>query len=477
MGTLQKIKTRLSSVWRGESQPPVIQTLNWPFAFFQETKQGNFYRIYNAMTEVDADLYGYLNRISHMCKQSFADVTIDAGRTLEPDEEELRDIGREIARKLEFKSEFYSTAFDLMRHGDVIKHMVWDVDNGVTKLETLPRTDLTAVGKKEQVGTYNTQIFNDNFFVINERQADKTKVHPADTCIKFPLNDRSTIVTDLMGRTTYGVWSMSPCQPLLYFEEWKVNTMINDILWSHRNVPREWHKLDLSEFSPDKYQGTREERERQAYAAATTAANKYAQSLQARAVDVGVVTDKGTDISYLEPKSTNYQAPNKKLAQINEALSNAMGLPPVARDTSFASSLMSGSFAILQALSIADIVKTGFEKAMRKSIFIQYGERYKDLLPKLKIRLKLILEKDKSEIMRQIAIMVESRCFTPTEIRDEWGLEPLTDDQWAEIYEMVKMGESARGTSTIAETVEDARRGKRIWPIYPSEKSLVKREK
>jgi len=473
MGFLKKITAKLSAIRDStpQSQPPIVQTLNWPYSFFSEAKQGNFYRIYDAMIDIDADLYGYLSRIAHMSRQAFSDISIEAGRQLDDNEVELLDEAKRMAYKLDFKGEFFSTAFDLMKYGDVVKHMVWDVANGVTKIETLPRFQLTAVETKDQIGNYSAEIFNPNFYVSNEQDSSQQQIYDATACVKCSLNAKSTYLVDIMGRKTYGVWSKPPTRTLLSSLEWKVNTMINDILWSHRNVPREWHKIDLSQFSPEKYQGTREERERQALAAAQTAADTYAQGIQGRQVDVGMVTDKNTEIEYVEPKSTNYQQPNQKIAQINDAISNAMGLPPVSRNTSYASALMSGSFAILQALSVADIIKTQLEGVLRKSIQVKFGRRYDEVLNNLNIRLRLILEKDKTEIMRQVAIMRQSRCFTRTEIRAEWGLPSLSEDQKAEIDEMEPVDNTAPGTSSIEDTIIATEKTRNtVWPDYPSEK-------
>lgn len=472
VGLFTQIKNRLSAIaaTSSTSQPPVVQTLNWPYQFFSETRNGNYFRLYDAMIDIDADLFGYLSRISHMCRRAFNDIYFEAGRKLEPDEEELVVEAKRVVDRLDFRGEFFSTGFDLMKYGDVVKHLPFNASDGVTKIETLPRFQLTAVEDKGQIGSYEAEIFNANYFVSNEQDTSERQVYDAKTCVKCSLNSKSTYLIDIMGRKTYGVWSKPPTRTLLYYIEWKVNTMINDILWSHRNVPREWHKIDLSQFSPDKYQGTREEKERAALAAARSAADAYSQSLQDRQADVGMVTDMNTQISYMEPKSTNYQQPNQKISQINEAISNAMGLPAITQRASYASALMSGSFAMLQAISIADIIRVQFEQILRKSIQVKFGKRYDEYLDNLKIRLRLILEKDKTEIMRQVAIMTQSRCFTPTEIRNEWGLPPLTDAQKAEIYEMIPIGGTAPGTSTVADTVVNTKKTRNTtWPQYPSE--------
>ena len=492
MGILSRVKTRLrsslgnvksklgsakvrlaSTVWSGTDQPPIVQTLSWPYSFFAEARQGNYIKIYDAMVGIDADLWGYLTRIAHMCKQAFSDVyLVDAGSELDAKETELIEIAQATARKLDFKGEFYDNAFNIMKYGDMVKLMVRDSENGVTELQSLPRRFLTAVETKKQIGDRQATINKANFYVVNEG-TDKQVVYEAENCIHIAMNNKSTYIKDLMGRQTFGVWSTSPINTLVWYLEWKINTMINDILWSHRNVPREWHKLDLSQFHPDRFSGTREERETQAIAAAQAAADAYARNLQARQVDVGIVTDKNTEIEYVEPKSTNYQLPNQKIAQINEAISNAIGLPPVAKDTTYASALISGSFAILQAVSIAEIISAKLEEVLKIHITTRYGKKFADKLDKLRIRLRLILEKDRTEIMRQIAVMVESRSFTPTEIRAEWGAPPLTRSQKFEISEMYPPKTQSRpgAIQSLDDVVTDvARKRWTTWPEYPSDR-------
>jgi hypothetical protein len=400
---------------------------------------------------------------------------VDVGKKLDPHEEELNEIIHKLADDLDFEGEFFNIAFDMLKHGDVVKHLAWDLENGVTTIEALPRFRLTAIENKSQIGNYFQEIYKANFYVVNEQALDEEQraVYDASACIQFALNNKSTYIRDIAGRVTFRVWSQSPINTLLWYLEWKVNTMINDMLWSHRNVPREWHKLDLSMFSPDKYTGTREEKERKALQAAQAAANTYSLNLQARQVDVGIVTDNKTEVGYIEPKSTNYQQPNQKISQINEAISNAMGLPPVSKDTSYASSLMTGSFAILQAISIAKIIKRGMELVIKKHIQVKYGVKFDDLIDKVKIRLRLILEKDKSEVMRQIAIMADTNDFTSSEIRAEWGLLPLTDEDKADIAEMKLLKPKSGGnlaTSTIGDVSADAKKTRfTTWPDYPSE--------
>jgi len=410
---------------------------------------------------------------------SYNGVYIEAGKRLDVSEEDLLEAAQVTADKLDFEAELMSIAFDLTKYGDVVKHMVWDVNEGVTELQTIPRTSLTAVENRGQINQV-ASIYHPNFYVFNEG-GNTEQVFEADTCVHFPLNNKSSVMYDLRNRTTFNVWSKSPMMSLMATMKWKLNSVINDILWTHRNVPREHHKLDLSMYTPESFSGTPEERFAAAEKAAQAAAQAYHSNMQNMKADVGYVTDSLTQIGFVEPTSTNYQAPNEKIAQINESISNCLGLSPVVRQQSFASALMSGSFAVLQALSIAKIAAKGLEKVLRKSLAVQFGPRFNERdLRKVKLRLRLILEKDRTEVMRQIAIMVDANqsmpTFTPTEIREEWGKEALTETQFNEIVQYMQYGSRGAGTGrspTIESIVADEKKIVRDrasnWPTYPSE--------
>lgn len=462
------------------TQTPVVHAITTPYNLSDIMAVGNIYQVCDSLVDWDGDIQGILARLGHMCRMSYNGIYIEAGQRLDESEEDLLEAARVTAEKLDFEAELMSIAFDLTKYGDVVKHMVWDVNEGVTELQTIPRTALTAVENRGQIGQI-ASIYKANYYVFNEG-GNTEEVFDADTCVHIALNNKSSIMYDLRNRTTFNVWSKSPMMSLMATMKWKLNSVINDILWTHRNVPREHHKLDLSMYTPEAFSGTPEERFAKAEEAAQAAARDYHSNMQDMKADVGYVTDKNTEITYVEPKSTNYQAPNEKIAQINESISNCLGLSPVVRQQSFASALMSGSFAVLQALSIAKIGVKGLESVLRKSLAVQFGPRFSERdLRKVKVRLRLILEKDRTEVMRQIAIMVDANqlmpTFTPTEIREEWGKEALTESQFEEIIHYMNYGSKGTGRSpTIAGVVDDEKRTVRDrnsnWPRYPSEENF-----
>ncbi len=458
-----------------EYQPPVVTAVSEQFNLHEILQYTNIYTISDGIYRRDGDVSGIINRYGHMCKMAYGGIYLEAGRTLEPGEEDLLEAAKLCADVLDFEAEFLAIATDMIRDGDVVRHMVWDSKNGITKLQALPRRFLTAVEVVGQTTVDFKWITNPDKYVVFEGMTGQMVI-PKETCVHFAMNNKSQFITDILSRTTFGVWSVPPLEPLLGTIEWKVNAVINDILWTHRNVPREHHQLDLSMYVPENYSGTPAARQAQAEAAAQSAANAYAKSISNQNTDVAYITDAVTRIGFVEPKSTNYQSPNEKLRQINEGIANALGMAPVMRDQSYASALMSGSFAMMSSESIAKIIRRQLLKVLRKSIQIKYGPRFNEVdLAKLNIRIRLILEKDRTEVMRQIAIMDDSGKFTPTEIRAEWGKEPLTDKDIEEIamFQVLLEKEKKKFTS-VKQVASDTVRGVNQdqfgnYPTYPSE--------
>ena len=455
-------------------QPPVVTAVKEQYNLHEILQYTNIYTISDGIYRRDGDVSGIVNRYGHMCKMAYGGIFIEAGKTLDTGEEDLLQAAKDCADLLDFEAEFLAIGIDMIKDGDVVKHMVWDKD-GVSKLQALPRRFLTAVKDVGQTTTQYNWITEINKYVLFERTAQQ-EIFEADTCVHFAMNNKSQFVSDILSRTTFGVWSVPPLEPLLGTIEWKVNAVINDILWTHRNVPREHHRLDLSMYIPENYSGTPQERQAQAEAAGQAAADAYSASISNQNSDVAYITDAITQIGFVEPKSTNYQSPNEKLRQINEGIANALGMAPIMRDQSFAGAVMSGSFAMLNVESIAKIIRRGMLKILRHSIRVKYGPRFADEdLMKLKMRIKLILEKDKTEVMRQIAIMDDSGKFTPTEIRAEWGKEPLTDKDIEEIARFqVLMEKEKKKFTSVARVAADTVRGVNQdqfggYPIAPSD--------
>jgi hypothetical protein len=227
-------------------------------------------------------------------------------------------------------------------------------------------------------------------------------------------------------------------------------------------LPREHHKIDLSAFDPRNYTGaTWAERVEKAKADASKTLEDYAENIKQREADQGFVTDKNTEIEIVEPKSTSYATPNEILRQIEEAIARPFGIPASLmgkRGGGYTAEFLGSGFAVTRAEVITQKICNRLEELLRKHLLAEFGfkegsEGY-DIVQRIFIRQKLILERDKSEIMRRIAIMYEGP-FTPSEIRAEVGYDPLTPEQVEEIKQFRAIKGVSKHTSTPTEILED----------------------
>jgi len=306
---------------------------------------------------------------------------------------------------------------------------------------------MTAVESVDQIGKVDAQVFDANFYVINEGAIENTGVNekhwPKEEILHFTLNNISSTVYDLRGRYTYGVWTQSPIEPLRAKLLWKLALTINDIMLRQVLIPRQHHKIDLSSFDPRFFPGdTLEERYAAAQAAATSYLNTYKSGVATplKEVDKSVITDNVTEIVYIEPKNVTYVSPNTILEQIDNSIWAAVG--PVETATTgksartYASELVVSSYASMGALIIADIIRAIFVDLAKVHIQKKFGNKYsEDDLDKIDIKTRFALGIEKGEQVRQFAVMTATGIVTANEARDMIGLDPLSPEDLAELIE------------------------------------------
>ncbi len=61
-----------------------------------------------------------------------------------------------------------------------------------------------------------------------------------------------------------------------------------------------------------------------------------------------------------------------------------------------------------------------------------------DVLDRIKIRTRLILDRDRTELSKIVSILVTAKAFTVDEIREIWGIDPLTEDQADDLVDWIK---------------------------------------
>lgn len=407
-------------------------------------------------------------------------------RELDQNESAMLLTAQELVERLKFKRLYESYCKSLIKYGDVIEHIETDpsfldeefeeeseADGAITGLTPLPINQITIIDETGRIEDPEPTkvITQGNIYVIDEENADQTEEdpvqYPKEEVLHISLDNRTNWKEDLLGRPTFGIWSDSPLKSIIYLIEWKHNLIRNDMIWRNKMMPREHHKLNMSAFSPDNYSGsTFSERLSSAKIAATTEMNIYANSIRSQQPDQGYVTSTDVTIETVEPKSTTYVQPNAMINQLDTKIAALTGTPEAlsgGETGGFSSIEFSGTFVSMRAEEMAEIIGAGLERILWKHIkAIHPSIDIKDI-KRVKLKHRLILDRDLTERAKVISILTGTKVFTPTEIRDIFGLEAMTQAQQDEINKyleqlaaIVKFETSISGGKSVSDTSADA---------------------
>lgn len=348
--------------------------------------------------------------------------------------------------------------------------------------------NVTAVDERKQVNNdvnYGEKMIQDvKYYVLNEGwgETDITnQIFRKERILHISFNAEDSLIRDNKGRWTYGTWSTPPISSLLAILQWKQNLIRNDMLWSNRSLPREWHKLDLSQFSLDKFPGTIEQKKAASLAAATAAIQAYNDNMRRKEADQGYVTGTSVDISYVEPKTTNWQDPSGKIDQINQLIGGPTGTPSAllgGESKGFTSVIHASSFLALRAEIYASVIQKPMEDLIRRHINIVRPGIRKSVVDRIYIKNRLILDRDRAELAKMIAVLAPTNVLTINDMRKIWGLDPMTKEEIKQIEKFNEMkarsstinyeGNKSKGLSSVQ---EDLTRKKSTSPTGDAESS------
>lgn len=412
--------------------------------------------IYEQMLVWEADIGGGIDRMSTLVRQSYAGVVIDSGEQLDESEMKCVRLGKEVAEAIMIGDLFESFSEILLTFGNLF------LKKGDGSVEIQPNRFVTMVDSKNNLGQRNLNevITSPNLFVLyeNEQLLD-TKTYPMDSIIHIKYKNTPIFQYDLLNRQTYGVYSLSPLQRAILPVWWKRQTMIIDIMWRWRNVPREHHKLDSSMFTLDKFSGSKSEKITAAQNSATTTIASYIETMKNQDPDTGYVTLDNVDINTIR-QSSSYMQTNELMKQLDEKTWIALNIPESivnGKNTgSYASELVVSNYVTAKVIQIAEKFKPTLLGLIRERVLA-----IDDSLPvhKLDIKLELMMAASKMELYRQAAIMASIGVFTDTEIRELTQHGPLTDDMRNEIVKSIRE-EVDSSVSTDVNKVTDG-------PSYP----------
>jgi len=475
------------------------------------------------LVQNDSDVFGHTNTLATMVQRCYQGLDTSAfGDTLDEDEKDCMEAFEEILDEIDIVGMLYNITFNKFPFGDDVWYCT-NMDSTQTEfpdLRPLAIEYLTAVDKEDDVGVGGTIsenitdeiiVENANFYVVNEDRIverrkdyvgpDKDKyrphsgdrVYPKEKILHFSWTKRGQMIVDNVGRTTFGVWSASPVESIYAVLLWKHSTIVADIMWRAINVPRLQVQTDISFIRYDQIrtENNTQEEKIAAYQSMINTHLAFTRGLLTQTeVDQGVVvpddvTQKRplTTISYTEPRTQNYASPNELLYQIAAAMASVSGVPQTALSYvkggggSFASELITANYAAMRAESLATADCRIIFRFVKEWMAKKYNGKYEKILPKIKPRIKMVLEKDFAEMARTAALLYETGKFPSSEIRSMVGLPPLTKEQEASLKKDIEMRAEAKqsvsdisGDKARTQTPKDAagstktRTGARVSP-------------
>ena len=484
MGIIDWFKSKNQSNPTPQTTQPTDPIVMEPFSvqtgrLVDVAAQKNKYSKADALINMDERLWSVVELSAIMVQKSYGGIslhTTNKDEGLSNREENAIIVAKEFSTQINIPNLLYCYTKDLWKYGDAVDQVKFYGSQGIKELRPLPMNLVTAIDRRDQFrkNLPNEVIMDPKWYVIDEAASNvlvPDKIIPKNRILHISFDKRRQWTLDNMARWTFNVWSHSPIETLRVLIEWKQNLIRNDIVWRNRLMPREHHKLDLSVYDPSKYTGTYSTKIANAKSDATTAISDYNDKIKRREADQGFTTGKNVEIGIIEPKSTSYNAPNLIIDQINSLISTPTGTPGAlvgGESKGFTSLLHSSSFTAMRADVYASRIMASLEALMKRHVRMVRPGISDEIVNRLHIKNRLILDRDRTELAKIISVLKDTNVFTPAEIRNIWGLDPLTKQQEKEISAQVKATQPVQQENQ-SETQEDLLRQNPASPSNPME--------
>lgn len=383
--------------------------------------------VYEQLYAWEPDIGGAIDRVSTLVGQSFQGFVIrDNDNVTDEKEQNMLKDAKEIAENQEY-SQWFETLSELL----LIYGNAYLLKNNDLSFSIMPNRLITLVDNTERVGNLGSiKLMTDGkYMVLNEDATEEIDrvVYTRNKFIHIKYKDTPLFITDIRGRRTFGMYSISPMHRAVLSIWWKRQTTAIDIMWRWRNVPREHHKINGEMFSLDKYEGTLSERRIAATAAAQAYIDAYLEDLKTQVPDNGYVTLDGVEITMIDPK-TGYMQTNELIKQLKEEVYTALNVPPSIVNGqgagSYASELVISNYVSAKVIQIGKRIKPILLENMRERLK-QIDQTYP--VEKLDIKLELQLATSLLETYRELAIMGKLGIYTVDELRKFSGFGSLPE--------------------------------------------------
>lgn len=431
---------------------------------FQDMKEEE---VYEQLFVWEPEIGGAVDRIGTLVGQSYQGLYLkDVDKVEDPKEKRLLQLATEISEKNQVRSQMEALSRLLMIFGNVFLH--WP---SKSQYQILPNKYITLIPSKDILNTPTLSLITEYNFVVFQEGLTDQKLYSKDSITHIKYDDTPIFIKDYKGRWTFGLYSPSPVHRTVIPVWWKRQTMITDIMWRIRNVPREHHQLKSEIFSLDKYDGTLAQRRASAKAEAEASLSEYITSLEKQMPDQGYVSLDSITITPIDSKSAGYMKTNELIDQLDAKIWTALNVPAsIVNGTtagSYASELAVSNYVSAKVIQLAEKVKPVVMNMIKAKI----AEIDKTLpVDKLEMKLELVMATSHLEIVREASIMATLGVFTDTEIRDFLGWEDLTEEQREHLIVLAR-------AKTLGDTQRDIDRSSGLkYPDTPQSSEQHKRD-
>jgi hypothetical protein len=415
-------------------------------------KDKNESQIIEQIYKMEPEVGGASDRISTMIGEAFKGYILkNVKEKIDSNEQAMVDKANDIYEEIDTRDWVEAFADILMMHGNLYTHE----DPKTLSIEVLPNERVTLLDNLTRLKNAGTTVINQaNFLVIDEGESTEKIYYPKEFKITRYKNT-PLYAEDNCGRSTYGIYSISPMHRTILPVWRKRQLSIIDILWRAKSVPREHHKFDANMFNMGNYTGTLDQRRTAARADAEAQMKTYADNIKKQAPDMGYVGLDSIDISIVEPKGASYMDPNKAVDQLDGQLFIAMTTPRSilaggggqggGGRGSYATELMVSNYVMMKITQMSRKIKPLILGNIRKRLLKVNSSWPVD---KLDVKIDLVLANSKLELFRQAAIMGQLEAYTEDEVREYTGYAKLRDDQRPHILRKKAKVSTPAGTQT-----------------------------
>lgn len=457
---------------------PVAESIRTQREQLTGSNHETLFDLYDAMVDMDPELSGATHAISQSASQYEIVAPVD-----EPSKKGQKAVEdcKQMHNNINGEIMAIDVLLNLIKHGNDMSKKVYDSDQGIKAIQSLPVNAMTIVddegdirdsssdsavnswtrrigqafeGNKEEIDEEEEldEVFSRELYVLNE--ADNNRRIKPHKILHFSIDSRSNWFTDRMGRETYGVWGRSRLEPLKFTIQTKYNTLTNKVAMDDKLLAREIYYIDTKELFGDITSFEERRKKAQEYA------KNIKKKLEGLGPDERPILPDSVEIEVIGPEGKAIdQTPF--LEQLNNSIAAALTFPMagLGRGTTSvkAGEEISSLWAENNIRNLRQVLIKGYEELHRDHLKLLHPEwmvepdadplkgRLKPEVEVPTLEYEPFKEEDMLKKARQVKLLYQTETSSTAERREIMG--QSTDDESIETVRE-EFGSASGGNNT-----------------------------